>query len=655
MSNQVFIIEAPNKCDKIAQITGGQVFATKGHFKQLSEENWLNLQNYTPNFDFMKDKKKNIEYYVRECKDKEVFIATDPDREGYAIGYFFYELIKNVAKSVKRAEFHEITHIGIEEGLRKAVPFSQTNFKMFEAFKGRAVGDKMVGWILSPKLSSQMGERGLSVGRVQTPALSLIVARELEIEEFKNKPEAEKKSYKPTPTIEIEGKEVKLLSDLRFATKEEAESKFKNFFDNCNAIVEKIENKQNQERPKKPFQAVTMIQTANKAFGFSSEKTMSLAQNLYEKGLISYHRTDAENLSKEFLEEVRGFLAGEEWYCYTEYKAGSQSQAEAHEAIRITHPHPKDEIEEIIKREGLTSEHQKLYTLIWENSIYSQSKPKIKENTTAIFVIKGIPFKLSYSKMIYSSFGESTEESEENKSRDKEDFFAEIKERDSFPLKKFEITEVKAQAPSRYKESDFIPLLQKEGIGRPSTYASFIPKLLERGYITINKVKSGKKEREEIQATQKGIKAIDSLRTNGDEWITQSAFTKEMEEILDKIVEGEKNYIDFIAPLHKKMENVAFSQSKTIAKPSEKQIKLMEDLSAKLNLEIPQNARENMSIASEWLDKAFKLDKKQAKPSEKQISFAEKLAQEKNLELPKDYKESLESCKKFIDKAMKQK
>lgn len=651
MSDQIFIIEAPNKCEKIAQITGAKVFATKGHFKQLANENWLDLSSYNPTFEFMQDKKKNIDHYVRECKDKEVFIATDPDREGYAIGYFFYELIKNIAKSVKRVEFHEITHTGIAEGLKKAVPFNQTNSKMFDAFKGRAVGDKMVGWILSPKLSSQMGERGLSVGRVQTPALSLIVARELEIEDFKNKPEAEKKSYKPTPIIEIGGKELKLLSDLRFATREEAEEKFKSFFDDCNVIVEKIEKKQIEKRPSKPFQAVTLIQTANKVFGFSSEKTMSLAQNLYEKGLISYHRTDAENLSKEFLEEVKNFLAGEEWYSYTEYKAGKQSQAEAHEAIRITHPHSKDEIETIVKKEGLTSEHEKLYTLIWENSIYSQSKPKIKENTTATFVIKAIPFKLSFSKTIYSSFGETAEEKEE----EEESFFAEIKEGDSFSLKKFEISEVKAQAPSRFKESDFIPLLQKEGIGRPSTYASFIPKLLERGYIVINKVKSGKKEREEIQATLKGIKAIESLKANGDEWITQSIFTKEMEEVLDQIVEGEKKYIDFIAPLHQRMENVVFSQSKTITPPSEKQIKLMEDLSAKLNLEIPQNARENMSVASEWLDKAFKLDKKQAKPSEKQIAFAEKLAQEKNLELPKDYKDSLDSCKKFIDKAMKQK
>ncbi|GAA7264582.1 hypothetical protein HpCK38_19160 [Helicobacter pylori] len=141
MSNQIFIIEAPNKCEKIEQITGAKVFATKGHFKQLAEEQWIDLQSYTPNFDFMKDKKKNIDFYIRECKNKDVFIATDPDREGYAIGFFFYELIKNIAKSVKRVEFHEITKSGIEDGIKKAVPFSQTNFAMFEAFKGRAVGD----------------------------------------------------------------------------------------------------------------------------------------------------------------------------------------------------------------------------------------------------------------------------------------------------------------------------------------------------------------------------------------------------------------------------------------------------------------------------------------------------------------------------------
>ena len=652
MSNQVFIIEAPNKCEKIAQITGGKVFATKGHFKQLAEEEWLDLQSYTPKFDFMKEKKKNIDFYIRECKDKEVFIATDPDREGYAIGYFFYELVKGIAKSVKRAEFHEITKTGIEEGLKKAIPFNQTNFAMFEAFKGRAVGDKLVGWIMSPKLSNQMGERGLSVGRVQTPALSLIVDRELAIQEFEAKPKDEKVSYKPTPFLKV-GDKLKALNNesLRFATKDEAEKEFADFKEGDLAYLEKMEAKEVKKETNKPFQAVTMIQTANQVFGFSSEQTMSLAQNLYEKGLISYHRTDAENLSKEFLEEVRAFLAGEEWYSYTEYKAGKQSQAEAHEAIRITHPHPKEQIEEIIKREGLTSNHQKLYTLIWENSIYSQSKPKIKQVTSLTFSIKGVPFKISFSKLVYSSYGEG----ELDKENAEESVIADFKEGEKYPIEKFEIAEVKAKAPSRYKESDFIPLLQKEGIGRPSTYASFIPKLLERGYIEILKTKVSKKDKEEIKATDKGIKAIKNLKENGDEWITQSIFTREMEEVLDSIVEGEKKYLDFIKPLHQKMGETSFAQSKTIVVPSEKQIKLMEDLSVKLNLEIPQEARENIAKASEWLDKAFKLDKKQAKPSEKQIVFAEKLSQEKNLDLPKDYKDSLESCKKFIDKAMKTK
>lgn len=653
MDNRVFIIEAPNKIKKIKDITKSDVFATAGHFKQLSKEKWINFDTYEPSFDFIEDKKSNIDFYLRYCKDKDIYIATDPDREGVAIGFFFYHLVKNIAKSVKRVEFHEITETGIKKGLENAIPFSEVNTKIFEAFKARVVGDKLVGYILSPRLSSLMSERGLSVGRVQTPALKFIVDREIEIEEFLALPKEEKVQFKARIRIKVNDKELTLDNSNLFKTESQLKEELKNFFDGevAKCIIEKMEKKEIITNAEKPFQAVTLIKRANEKFGFSSEKTMQLAQNLYEKGLITYHRTDAENLSQEFLQEAKSIFEKEEWYSYVEYKAGKHSQAEAHEAIRITHINTIEEIEKIFATENLSQEHLNLYLLIYQNSIFSQSKPIRKEQINIEARAGVLIFKTKVAKIIYKSYKDSEifKSISINKIKEKDDEIFidnfQIKEQDEIDILQKEIAEVKAKAPSRYKESDFIPLLQKEGIGRPSTYHTFIKKLTERGYIELKE----KDKREEIFATEKGKKVIKTLLEK-EEWITNPIFTKEMEEVLDKIIIGEKSYLDFIKPLHSKMGNETFEE-KRILKPTEKQIKLMEELSLKLNLELPQEVKENMQLASKWLDKAFKLNK--FKPTEKQIALAKKISNEKKIDLPKDFDIDLDICKKFIERNIK--
>ncbi|EAH5770013.1 type IA DNA topoisomerase [Campylobacter jejuni] len=651
MENTIIIIESPNKREKIEKITGAKVYATKGHFKSLSKNFLKEYENYEPIFDFSSDEaKKRMNAIFADCKGKEVIIATDPDREGYGIAYLFYEVIKNIAKSIKRAEFHEITESGINKGLKNAVEFSKSNLNDFEAFKARIVGDKLVGFIMSPKYINKMNDKNISVGRVQTPALSLIVEREKAIQNFLNDDNNKKLDYKIKVKLEKDGIVFFANNPNIYPNKEEALEKIESLRGK-NAKLYTIETKKSEIKPAHPFRTSQFQEKANKVFGFAPDKSMALAQKLFEKGLITYHRTDSNALSVEFLNEVEAFFKEKQWYQKREYKAGEQSQAEAHEAIRISHLHSFEDIEKIAKEENLSDDEKNTYTLIYLNSIQSQAKNAINEITSYDFNIGILSFKTNISKCIDKGFKgafDFKEEEEKDEKDDTQELEINIKEGEEAKVLDFELIEVKKQAPRRYKESNFISLLEKEGIGRPSTYASFLKTLLDREYVEL----ATKGKNKEIVATKKGISLIDFLNENNDEWITKSEFTKQMEEILDTISKGNLQYIDFIKPLHQKMEFIHIDDSDQIRKPSEKQIAFAEKLAKENNLELPKDYKENIKVCMNFLEKA----KENAKPlpaSAKQIAFAEKLAKENNLELPKDYKENIKVCSSFIDEAIK--
>lgn len=569
MGDAVIIIESPNKCDKIEHITGAKVYATKGHFKELAKEIVVDYTGYEPIFEMKEQSKHRMNEIFNNCKGKDVIIATDPDREGYGIGYMVYETIKNIAKSVKRAEFHEITESGIKKGLDKAVPFASSNLKEFDSFKARAVGDKLVGFIMSPAYINKLNDKNLSVGRVQTPALALIVKRELEIKEFLASPASKQIDYKIKTKLKTsDGVEFTAINDNIFSSKDEANAKIAELSGN-RAKVYQIDTKQSQMKPQAPFRTSQMQEAANKRLEFSSDKTMSLAQKLFEKGLITYHRTDSNSLSNEFIDEVGVKFGNEEWYEKREYKAGSQSQAEAHEAIRISHVHDYGEIDEIAGRESLSDDEKSLYELIFLNSVLSQAKNAINENKTYDIDVKALSFKAKTGKCIYKGFkGALKEQADDEDERDKDvaEIELNLNKGDEVQILGFELQEVKKQAPQHYKESNFISLLEKEGIGRPSTYATFLPTLLKREFVVIET----KGKNQNIIATPKGINFIESVKAD-DEWITQSEFTKQMEGVLDEISDSKVNYLDFIKPLHEKMGFKELSSGET-KPPSEAQL-----------------------------------------------------------------------------------
>lgn len=659
MSDTIIIIESPNKKDKIQKISGFDTYATKGHFKSLTKNFIKDYDSYEVEFDFIdEDAKKRMNFIFSQCSGKEVIIATDPDREGYAIGYLFFQVIKNKAKSIKRAEFHEITENGVKKGLATTLPFNATNFKEFEAFKARAVGDKLVGFLLSPKYAKAIKDKNTSVGRVQTPALNLIVSKDEEIKAFNALSEDEKVSYKVRAKCQsANGTEFEIESEKILKDKAELESFLNYISNNKEALFTQMQVKESKKAPPAPFRTSKLQEKANQILGFSPDDTMLLAQQLFENGLITYIRTDSNALSAEFIDEVQKAYKDKEWYERREYKAGKQSQAEAHEAIRITHLHELSELDALFEKTNkesstkLIDKHKALYTLIYKNSICSQAKDKVSELKSFEFDINGAPFKTSMSKVLYKGF-ESVfnDESDENENENSQSEISQNKVDLSFlqPNEKVSVfdlqgVEVKKQAPSPYKESSFISLLEKEGIGRPSTYASFLPTLIKRRYVELQ----AKGKNKLIIPTQKGIEMIELLRKD-DEWITQSEYTRLMEEMLDAITEGKIGYKDFISPLHAKMNYEKINKAESGATP--KQIELVERLAKEQNKEIPNDLFSDFTKTKAFIDELIKISNANKAPSDKQISFAENLAQKHNAQLPQDYKTNLKACSDFIAK-----
>lgn len=498
MNNSVIIIESPNKVAKIREITGAKVFATIGHFMQLKSYDESN--GFKPTFDYDQEKKKHIFEMIEACKNKKVYIATDPDREGYAIGYMFYQKIKNVASSIYRAEFFEITPSGINKGLQNALLFENTNKQMYQSTLARRVADMLLGFTLSPYLGKALGQmKGSSVGRVQTPCLKLIVDRDREIEKFKALPENEKVSYQIQAKInDSANREVTIKhcdekgEEIKFNNKEEALKLFESLKDNKACLLKDLKNSVVETKPKKPFITSTLLEKASSMLGLSISEVQSLAQNLFEAGLITYIRTDAESLSVEFLDETESFYAPiyKDLYLKREYKAGKQSQAEAHEAIRITHPHTTEDLESIVYNANITNQDAlKLYQLIFERTIESQGKNAIYDKQDLLFKIKNEYFKCSVKGLKSAGFlamfskkeleNDESNDDKDNKEKEQNAQFN-LKIDDVLSLNDLVLATIKRNAPSPYKEADFVKLLENEGIGRPSTYASYLPTLVKR-------------------------------------------------------------------------------------------------------------------------------------------------------------------------------
>ncbi len=685
MNNSVIIIESPNKVAKIREITGAKVFATIGHFMQLKSYDESN--GFKPTFDYDQEKKKHIFEMIEACKNKKVYIATDPDREGYAIGYMFYQKIKNVASSIYRAEFFEITPSGINKGLQNALLFENTNKQMYQSALARRVADMFLGFTLSPYLGKALGQmKGSSAGRVQTPCLKLIVDRDREIEKFKALLENEKVSYQIQAKINDNANREVIIKhcdekgeEIKFNDKEEALKLFESLKDNKACLLKDLKTSVVETKPKKPFITSTLLEKASSMLGLSISEVQSLAQNLFEAGLITYIRTDAESLSVEFLDETESFYAPiyKDLYLKREYKAGKQSQAEAHEAIRITHSHTTEDLESIVYNANITNQDAlKLYQLIFERTIESQGKNAIYDKQDLLFKIKNEYFKCSVKGLKSAGFlamfskkeleNDESNDDKDNKEKEQNAQFN-LKIDDVLSLNDLVLATIKRNAPSAYKEAGFVKLLENKGIGRPSTYASYLPTLVKREYISISQDK-----KHIITPTHKGKRVVEVFE-NAYQFIIDLTYTKQMEEVLDEIVENKSSYVDFISNLNSKCPKIEkLERNDDEIKPSsEGQITYIENILRDLQLDLSEefkNYKEDNRVAKAFLDRYikehefFEKNNKKASSSNnneirpatpKQINFAEILAKKHNVKLPKDYKSNMKVCGDFINEYSK--
>lgn len=621
MKNSIIIIESPNKIKKIQAITGAKVFATAGHFLELLDIDIS--KGFAPVFDYVESKKKNIMYQIKECKDKKVYIATDPDREGYGIGYMFYHKIKNLAKEVYRAEFHEITETGIKKGLEQAVLFANTNKKYYEAFLGRRVSDMFIGYSLSPYISKELSIKALSAGRVQTPALGLIVDKEAAIKNFHLLAPTEKMNYALTSNIFLLGKEVTLKhfkegKEFKFEDKIEAQKELDKLLQCQSAVLVGIDKKESKEAPPKPFTTSKLLKAGSKTLNISTKEVQNIAQRLFEAGLITYIRTDCEFISEEYLKEHQKFYEPlyNEIYQYTVYSGGKNSQAEAHEAIRITHPHKYEELNEICEKENIKAENEKkLYELIFKNTVCSQMRPAIYENTTLTFNIKLTSFTLRFKNLKEAGYLDAfkneviqTQEVVDGEDKIEKINTERLEVNDLFDIKNIFIKDIAKTPPKRYVESDFIEVLEKNGIGRPSTYSTYLPTLQNKEYISID----GKKR--EITPTDRGIAVVNFFKNNIHKWILNIEFTKKMEEKLDEITSNKASYLEFMQELEEKLgSEVGKFGNKTntpkdkkpsnLIPPSAKQIDFVKAIAGKLKLSLPEGLEKDCFIAKTFIDK----------------------------------------------------
>lgn len=570
MSKNLVIVESPAKAKTIEKYLGRDfvVKSSIGHIRGLPSKNGSIdvANNFAPRFEVDPDKKKVIAELKKEVKAADtVWLASDEDREGEAIAWHLAEVLKLDPKTTHRIVFHEITKNALDEAVKNP---RTINMPLVEAQQARQSLDYLVGFELSPVLWRKVRPQ-LSAGRVQSVAVRLIVEREAEIDAH----EAES-TFKLTAEFILEdGTELPATSSKKHQSIDDVRAILE-AFSHSSFTVADVAKKPGTRNPSAPFTTSTLQQEASSKLGFSPRNTMSLAQRLYEAGLITYMRTDSVNLSTQALGAMTNFIKGtygEEYHQFRTFKSKSANAQEAHEAIR-----PTDVTKSMA---GADAQQQKLYNLIWRRTLSTQMAPAALEKTTItiaadkideIMEAKGEIVVFDGFLKVYGRSGDDV-------------LLPEVKKGDKLTLKGAEALESLSRGPARYTEASLVKKLEEMGIGRPSTYASTINTIQTRGYVergdlegeerTIQKLtlKNGTIEQsaEKIQygkdtgklfPTDTGKVVTDFLVKHFSR-VMDYDFTKAVENQLDTIAVGEKDRVEvlkaFYTPFHKMVEESA--------------------------------------------------------------------------------------------------
>ncbi len=594
----LIIVESPTKAKKIQSILKVKTMSTVGHFKDLPDANiGVDLTTYEPTFVYH-EKKANLPGELRAAaRGETVMLAGDPDREGYAISCHIYEEVKAVAKECLRMEIYEVTEKGLKESLGKAVPFEQTNSGLYNAFLGRRIGDRLVGYILSP-IASKALRRGFSVGRVQSPAVRLIVDREREIRNFTSSPYWMLDIQLDKDGTSFLARHVK----GKFLQQADAQAIIAVIRAETHALAEKVERKEVRQNPKPPFTTVDLQAAAAARLKFTPEQTMKLAQALFDHGVITYHRTDSVRMDDAFVTEIREFLGKTLGSSYLPGKPNvhksKNSQAEAHEGIRPTHMHSVADIAAIIKKEGLTPDHARLYEMIFKRAVASQMAAARYDSTVMVFSVAGERFKAAGRVLTFDGFLKVyAEVDEENEKKGDEDnklqLLPPVEAGELVPKVQEILDEKKTKPPGRFTFGSLVKELERLDIGRPSTYAAITKNITDRGYV--------KEEKGRVVPLLPGETLIDYLRDNHS-WVIDYELTGKMENFLDLVVENKETWQRFCKGVHNKMGFSAPPPRAAGGGPSEGQLKYAADLARKNGLVISAETLKTGKALSLWIE-----------------------------------------------------
>lgn len=552
------IVESPTKAKTISRFLGKdyKVTSSYGHIRDLpTKKIGVDVEkDFTPEYVVPESSKKTVTELKKLAKKSEiVFYATDEDREGEAIAWHLHTLLKTPSENTKRIVFHEITKTAIDEALQHPRTIDEN---LVNAQQARRIVDRLVGYEMSPFLWEKVA-RGLSAGRVQSVAVRLIVEREEEIEAFKAQEYwtidslfKNGESFKGK-LFTLDGKK---LEKFDIGTKEQAEAIVERA-QKGSYTVASVQKKRMTRKPQAPFTTSTLQQDANRKLGYSAKQTMRLAQQLYEGikldgegqvGLITYMRTDSVNLAQKFLDEARDHIAksfGKEYVPETQrkYSAKSKLAQEAHEAIRPTDVTKTPEA----VAQALTDQQLKLYTLIWSRAVASQMMDAIFDSTSIDIANNDstLIFRSTGSVMQFAGFYKVYPDAV------KETFLPALQEGGSVTLESVKPEQHFTEPPARYSEAGLVKALEEQGIGRPSTYAPTIATIVDRGYVT--------KQERRLFPTDIARLVTKILKEHFPN-IVDYKFTARMEEDLDGVAEGKKEWVpvvkEFYVPFKKNLE-----------------------------------------------------------------------------------------------------
>ncbi|WP_434271224.1 type I DNA topoisomerase [Campylobacter coli] len=571
MKKNLIIVESPAKAKTIGNFLGKEyeVIASKGHIRDLPKSSFgIKIENdeFIPEYRITSDHSVLVKELKEKAKGaKEIYLATDEDREGEAIAYHIAKAIGKDENVLPRIVFHEITKNAIENALKNP---RKLDMNSVNAQQTRRLLDRIVGYKLSPLLGQKI-QRGLSAGRVQSAALKIIVDREKEIRAFVP---LEYFSidmiFQKDLNAELVEFDKAKIEKLTITNKDRA----KLILEACKNEVYSISDIESKERkiaPPPPFMTSTLQQSASNRLGFNPKKTMMIAQKLYEgvnthegvMGVITYMRTDSLNLAKEAVENARKFIQANFGKDYLPSKANvyttkTKGAQEAHEAIRPTNLSFTPEI----AAKFLDKDELKLYTLIYNRFLACQMSPAISQTQNVFVKNDRAVFKISGRKILFDGYYKVYGD------MDKDKILPNFKIGENLKIQNLEMNSHFTEPPSRYSEAGLVKKLESLGIGRPSTYAPTISILTSRDYVKIDK--------KQLIPSEVAFSVTEVLEKNFSD-IVDSKFTSNLENTLDEIAEDKADWQEtlkeFYYPFMRKVEEgkTKIASQKTVTKLGE--------------------------------------------------------------------------------------